>query len=255
MLHTSQIHIVFLDCAQVRKSQGSGEEGQNFVVAELMKVLECSTDAAQQGRNEGADDAIGRARDHSHGFGGGDGYSDDHAGSTRGARTPAGNCGTRSRRHSVVDDHRGASVEGNRGPSFTQEARSPLQLASFVVLDGGEFSFRDANRCDDVVVEDSHPALADSAHREFRVVRTAELAYHHDVQRCIQCCSNLGCDGYSAARESENDRLVHTQSPEPPGQKFAGGRSIPILGHCFVLEKLEPRPIRRYSLHVTATRL
>ena len=83
--------------------------------------------------------------------------------------------------------------------------RTPFQLLVLGVLDLAQLLRRDAGAGDHVVVEDAHPALADRAHRQFRLPRHPQFADEHDVQIAAQRRGDLFRDGHTPARQAEHE--------------------------------------------------
>ena len=205
-----------------------GEQSPHLVVARLIEIRIELSDRAERRRRPEAGDVVGdlaeprdRAR-RAHRHGGHDG---------RRALLPDGADRReegRSGRHAVVhDDHR-AAFQTRRRPLPAVGAVAALELRGLAGLDVAETGGRDAERPDQIFVENFDAPRGDRSDGELFLSGSAELPYDEDVERRAEGPGNLEPDRHPAARQGEHEHIRPPgESRQHPGEAAAGVAPVP----------------------------
>ena len=146
----------------------------------------------------------------------------------------------------VVDhDHR-ASADVGRWTIATQHPRAPIELGTLVVEDALALAVGDPETPEEVLVPHHRATLADRAHRQLAVARSAELAHQHHVERGAERVGDAGGHRYATAgsptTSAPRGTRVATSAPSRiPASTRSRARTAPAYHRRMALSDADER--------------
>src|ERR1700693_405401 len=113
-----------------------------------------------------------------------------------------------ARRQPVVHDEDDAALDSGRRTAVPESLLAPARLGHLPLRDGLELRFRNADRAEDVGVQEPAPVGRDRPDGQLRLVRRPDLARDDDVEIGVQAVSDLSGDGETPPRDAEDEDVA-----------------------------------------------
>ena len=149
----------------------------------------------------------------------------------------------RPRRQAVVHQHDSATGKFGGLSATTVRPLPPGELRLFPLGDGVDDLRRNAQVCDDVLVEDSNAAGGDRTHRQLFVAGDTELAHDESIGPNAEPGSDLGRHHHPTAGQAEHHQVGGLVTVDPyvrkvRGENPAGVGAVGIAVHESTVRRL-----------------
>lgn len=225
------------------------EETHHLGIGNLIELLIPRPDGAEGDRLKGTDDEVGVLCDATHRLpcshrGGGD----DPAGAG-GSEEPQRRLDRRPGGDPIVDDDHRAVPRRRRASSPPKSFRFVIDICELPGPFLLDVPRRDAQRCDDGLIENERPILGNCADGELRVAGCTQLVRDENVELPSEPFRNLGRNRHSAARHPEDERHLtwreHHALVDRLGELSPGIHTVPVHHGASVLSAVSLEVMRR----------
>ena len=122
----------------------------------------------------------------------------------------------------VIHQNHGATANVGGRSAAAIETLAPRQLLVLSFGNRLDQIVRDPEAPHELVIEHTHAAARDRAHRQLLVARDAQLAHDKDVERRAERTGDFVCDGHATARERQHEHVRAIGVSGELGRQAAG---------------------------------
>ena len=108
----------------------------------------------------------------------------------------------------IIDDDGASIAEIEPRPVAPVLSGAPLQLDTLPTFDRVDVDDVEAGGSQHLLVDDTHPSLADGSHGELRLEGHPQFAHDDDVERGAESLRHLEGHGHPAARKAEHHDIA-----------------------------------------------